>query len=218
MFSSSIIKLNMARPIFNGAEGLNIRDKFEKLMDLNERIRNCKSCELWRTRNQVIIGEGKLNSKLMLIAQAPGYKEDKEGKMFVGPSGKKLNELLKYARIERREIYMTNLLKCILPHYRRPKNREIEACSGHLDEEMEIVNPRIITTLGYFPAKYVFDKYELRDNFNFKKICGKKFFVEDRIVLPLMHPAALLYKPEIEEKMKEDYEKLRKVLDGSVAF
>jgi len=190
------------------------QDKLERLMNLNERIRTCMRCELWKTRTQAITGEGNPNSALMIIAQAPGYREDEEGRMFVGPSGGKLNELLEYAKIGRKDIYMTNLVKCLLPHYRRPKPREIESCSQYLDEEINIVNPRVIATLGYLPAKYIFQKYELMDNFSYSKICGKTFNAGDKIILPLRHPATLLYNPKIKEEMKENYKKIRTLLDS----
>ena len=188
--------------------------KLEKLMNLNERIRTCMRCDLWKTRTQAITGEGNPNSALMIIAQAPGYREDEEGRMFVGPSGGKLNELLEYAKVRRKDIYMTNLVKCLLPHYRRPKRIEIETCSQYLDEEINIVNPNVIVTLGYLPARYIFKKYEFMDNFSYSKICGKTFDAKGKIILSLRHPAALLYNPEIKEEMKKNYKKIRTLLDS----
>ena len=94
--------------------------------ELNKQIKECKRCRLSQTRINAICGEGNLNAKIMLIAQAPGEKEDRVGRMFVGPSGKVLEELLNKAGIKRDEIYMTNLIKCILPKYRKPKQDEIK--------------------------------------------------------------------------------------------
>ena len=88
-----------------------------KLDDLNEEIKRCQKCRLYKSRINALCGEGDPNAKLMLIAQAPGENEDREGKMFIGPSGKVLDELLEISDIDRKEIYMTNLVKCMLPKY-----------------------------------------------------------------------------------------------------
>ncbi len=101
-----------------------------EINELNREIRECNKCRLYKTRTNAICGEGKLDAKLMLIAQAPGEKEDKYGTMFIGPSGKILNELLESAGIKRKEVYMTNLIKCMLPNYRKPKQDEIKTCSN----------------------------------------------------------------------------------------
>jgi len=190
------------------------RDQKGKLIGLNERIRTCRSCKLWKTRTQAVTGEGTPHSTLLMVAQAPGYSEDEEGRMFIGPSGKKLDELLEYARISRGEIYMTNLVKCVLPDYRKPKPSEIETCSQYLDQEIQILNPAAIATLGYYPAKYVFEKYKLEDGFHFSEICGHTFCTEGKTILPLRHPATLLYNPETKEEMRKNYRKLKTLMNN----
>ena len=92
-----------------------------KIEILNNKIKNCVKCKLSKTRKHVLCGEGNLYAKIMLVAQAPGLKEDEEGRMFIGPSGKVLDDLLKSNNVQRNELYMTNLIKCILPNYRKPK-------------------------------------------------------------------------------------------------
>jgi DNA polymerase len=181
-----------------------------EINELNRRIKECKKCRLSRTRSNAICGEGKLDAKLMLIAQAPGKKEDKEGKMFVGPSGKILDELLKYAEVKREEIYMTNLIKCMLPNYRKPKQDEIQACCKYLDTEIKFINPQVLIPLGYWAAKYIFEKYEipLHSNSEFGTVCGNLFLVKDRKILPLPHPAAMLYNPNLKKDMIKKYKKL----------
>ena len=116
---------------------------------LNEQIRRCNKCRLVETRTNALCGEGNLHAQIMLIAQAPGKNEDREGRMFIGPSGKVLDELLKTIRIDRKEIYMTNLIKCMLPKNRKPKFDEIGACSRYLDREIELIDPDILAPLGY---------------------------------------------------------------------
>ena len=101
-----------------------VSGRTEKLEDLKQRIRECEKCRLWKTRINALPGEGNSNARVMLVAQAPGENEDRDGKMFIGPSGKKLDELLQEADVSRQEIYVTNLIKCMLPNYRKPKQDE----------------------------------------------------------------------------------------------
>jgi DNA polymerase len=177
---------------------------------LNEEIRSCSKCKLSDTRINVLCGEGDINSKFIMVAQAPGKEEDKIGKMFIGPSGKVLNELLEIIGIDREEIYITNLIKCMLPKYRKPKSREIGICSNYLDKEIEIINPKVVTTLGYYASKYILEKFNitLPLKTEFQKIYGRVFLAENIKILPLQHPAAILYDGSIKEEMIVNYRKM----------
>ena len=179
--------------------------------ELNRRIKECKKCRLSETRMNVLCGEGNLNAKIMLIAQAPGEKEDREGRMFVGPSGKVLDELLNIAKIGRKEIYMTNLIKCMLPKYRKPKQDEIEICGYYLDEEIKLINPKVLVPLGYYATRYLFQKYgiQLPIKSEFHLVYGKLFLAKDKKILPLPHPASLLYNPGFKEDLIKNYRKLQ---------
>lgn len=95
----------------------------------------------------------------MLIALSPGKNEDVENKMFIGPSGRVLDKLVRAAGIERESCYMTNLIKCMLPNNRRPKTAEIVSCSNHLNEEIEIIRPEIIVPLGFYATRAMLVKY-----------------------------------------------------------
>ncbi len=128
-----------------------------KIEELNKQIKECKRCRLYKTRRNAVCGEGNLNAKIMLVAQAPGEKEDEEGRMFVGPSGKVLDELLSKAGVSREKIYMTNLIKCMLPKYRKPKQDEIKACSYYLNEEIKLINPEVLAPLGYYATRCIFE-------------------------------------------------------------
>ncbi len=182
--------------------------------ELNKMITVCKKCRLSETRTNAICGEGNLNAKIMLIAQAPGEKEDREGKMFVGPSGKVLDELLNKAGIKRHEIYMTNLIKCMLPKYRRPKQDEIKTCSYYLDEEIKLINPKILAPLGYYATCYIFQKYDMLSpsKAEFSSMCGKLFLAKDKKIFPLPHPATLLYNPDFKQDLIKNYRKLQVLL------
>jgi uracil-DNA glycosylase family 4 len=185
-----------------------VSGRTEKLEDLKQKIRECKECRLWETRINALPGEGNYDARVMLVAQAPGENEDREGRMFIGPSGKKLDELLQEADVSRQEIYVTNLVKCMLPKYRKPKQDEIQACVHHLNEEIRLINPSVIATLGYYATRYIFHKYQIQPP-NFSKKYGNLFLADDRKILPLRHPAALLYNDSIREEMTENYRKLK---------
>jgi uracil-DNA glycosylase family 4 len=189
-------------------------NRIKKLEDLKQKIRECKKCRLWETRINALPGEGNYNARVMLVAQAPGENEDREGRMFIGPSGKRLDELLQEADVSRQEIYITNLVKCMLPKYRKPKEDEIQACAQYLDEEIRLINPSVIATLGYYANKYIFDKYQIQPPTakpNLKKY-GNLFLADDRKILPLRHPAALLYNDSLREEMTENYGKLKTLM------
>jgi uracil-DNA glycosylase family 4 len=173
-----------------------LRNKRKKLEDLKEEIRRCRRCGLWKTRRNVLHGEGNPQARLMLVAQALGENEDREGRMFIGPSGKKLDELLQEVDVSRKRIYITNLIKCMLPKYRRPKHDEIQKCAQYLDEEIMLINPSVIATLGYYSTKYISVKHKIslpKSKPEFLEVYGKIFLAGDRKVLPLRHPATLLY-------------------------
>ena len=182
--------------------------------ELNEKIRECKRCRLSETRMNALCGEGNLNAKIMLIAQAPGEKEDKEGRMFIGPSGKVLDELLSTAGIKRDEIYMTNLIKCMLPKYRKPKQDEIKTCSYYLNEEVRLINPKILAPLGYYATAYIFQRYGilLPSKAEFSSIYGRLFLDKDKKILPLPHPATFLYNPNFKQNLIKSYRKLQVLL------
>jgi len=179
--------------------------------DLNKQIRQCHKCRLSETRKNAICGEGNLNAKIMLIAQAPGENEDREGKMFIGPSGKVLDELLKLSGIDRNDLYMTNLVKCMLPKYRKPKQDEIDVCSSYLDKEIELINPEVLVPLGRYATDYIFEKYSLPipSKQEFHLIYGKLFWANNVKIMPLQHPAAALYNPGIKDEMVKSYHKLK---------
>lgn len=189
-------------------------EKIIQLRELNQEIKNCRKCRLWLTRTHALPGEGNIQSKMVLVAQAPGYTEDGEGRMFVGPSGKKLDELFAEVGVDRREIFMTNILRCMLPNYRRPRRNEIEACTPFLDKEIELINPKIIGTLGYVAAKYIFKRYSINDELKFPDVCGEVFSVKDKKIIPLRHPAAPLYDDSVYKEMVKNYGKLGILLDS----
>ncbi|MCK4425053.1 uracil-DNA glycosylase, partial [Candidatus Bathyarchaeota archaeon] len=101
----------------------------------------------------------------------------------------------------------------VLPKGRRPRQDEIEACTPYLDREIDLINPKIISTLGYFAARYVFKKYGIENELRFPEVCGRVFSSNDKTIVPLRHPAALLYDDSLYRKMVKNYSELRNLLD-----
>ena len=184
------------------------------IKDLNVEIMKCYKCRLSETRKNALCGEGNTNAKLMLIAQAPGEKEDRDGKMFIGPSGKVLDELLDFADIKRKDVYMTNLIKCKLPGNRRPKQDEIKMCGTYLDSEIKLINPSILVPLGYYATKYVFEKYALRipPKEESYSLWGRLYLTYERKVFPVQHPSAILHNPGHKNELTKNYCKLRVII------
>ncbi|MEA1994490.1 MAG: type-4 uracil-DNA glycosylase [Euryarchaeota archaeon] len=178
---------------------------------MDEEIKNCKRCELWKTRTNVVIGAGSLDTDILFIGEAPGYNEDKKGKPFVGKAGKILDELLESVDLAREDVYITNILKCRPPKNRDPKPKEIKACTPYLNNQIEEINPEKICTLGNFATKYILKSFDLTPE-SIGKIHGKSFKVRnllgDLTILPLYHPAAATYNPNMMPTLLEDFKKV----------
>ncbi len=192
------------------------KNQNDSKVNLDREIRECKKCRLAETRINAICGEGNPYARLMLIAQAPGDNEDREGRMFIGPSGKVLDELLKAVQIDREEIYMTNLVKCMLPKYRKPKSEEIKICSQYLDREIELINPGILAPLGHYATRYLFEKYAfpIPSRQEYQEVYGKVLKADDKQIIPVQHPAALLYNSSIKKVMLNNYSRVQEVLSN----
>ncbi|MFW6120696.1 MAG: uracil-DNA glycosylase [Petrotogales bacterium] len=178
--------------------------------ELKKRITNCKKCRLSETRKHPVLGEGNPDSRFMIVAQAPGEKEDKQGEMFVGPSGEVLFDLLDKVGLNKEDVYMTNLIKCMLPNNRKPKQDEINTCTVYLDNELNKVTSSVVITLGHYASRYLLKKNELKlpHNIEFHEIYGKLFLGKGIKILPLEHPAVILYNEDSRERLQNHYQKI----------
>lgn len=179
-----------------------------KLEKLDEKIKNCKECSLWKTRKNAVPGEGPINAKIMIIGQSPGRKEDETGRPFVGRAGRFLDELFKIAKIERRKVFITSPLKCFPqpPPNRKPTREEIEACHPWLKRQIEIIGPKKFILLGEVAFKIFFSKQRLKDS------RGKLIKKDDKEFFITYHPAAGLRFPKIKKIFKKDFKKIRKTI------
>jgi len=148
----------------------------------------CTKCRLSAGRTQVVYGVGSASADLMFIGEGPGYHEDKQGEPFVGAAGQLLNQMLEEIGIARSEVYIANVIKCRPPGNRDPVPEEIEACSPWLQEQIDLIAPKIIVTLGNFATRYVLAK-----QVSISRVRGQKFTWHGRTVIPTYHPAAVLH-------------------------
>lgn len=166
---------------------------------------------LSETRKNPVPGEGDINAKVMLVGLGPGYHENLQGKPFVGSSGKFLDELLKLARLKREDVYITNVIKCYLPD-NKPTPEQIKACSPYLDQQISLINPETLLTLGNIATSSISQKYNLGMG-SIGKNHGSVFEVNtlqlQARIIPMYHPASALYNPGMRETLKDDWRDLR---------
>jgi len=191
-----------------------MKQKQEEIEKLKQGILNCKKCRLWKTRINPVIGEGSLNSEITFIGEAPGFNEDKQGKPFVGQAGKIFDELLDSINLKREEIYITNILKCHPSNNRNPTQEEIKSCSIYLNNQIELIKPKIICCLGNFATDYIFKKFNLKEKIQgISKIHGKIFNISTLTgvlkIIPLYHPAVATYNLNMIETLKKDFQILK---------
>ena len=178
--------------------------KKEKIEKLNQEIRNCKKCPLWKTRKNPVPGEGPANARLMICGQSPGQKENEKGLPFIGPAGKFLDKLLEIAKIDRKKIFITSPIKCFPPKNRKPTKREIAACLPYLKKQIEIINPQKFILLGEVAFSVFFPKEKLKD------FRGKWLKKGKKEYFPTYHPAAGMRFPKIRKILEKDFKKLPK--------
>ena len=181
-----------------------------KFEEIKKQAENCRKCDLWKTRTNVVFGEGPTNAKVMFIGEAPGFNEDKQGKPFVGRAGKFLDELLTAAGLKREDVYITNIVKCRPPNNRDPTDSEIKACYPYLDFQISHINPKIIVPLGRHASKLVFEKYGLIFE-GISKEHGKPREISNLFgklkIVPMYHPAAAIYNQSLKGVLIEDFKK-----------
>jgi DNA polymerase len=177
-------------------------------------VENCKRCDLWKGSKHRVLGEGPLDSRIMLIGLGPGYYENIEGRPFVGAAGKFLNNLLALAGLERGKLYITNVVKCYLPD-NKATDEQVKACSQYLDRQIDLLKPEVLVALGSVATKHLFGKHGLQYS-SMDKLHGKIFKVESltysRFIVVMYHPASALYNPSMKIIIEGDWKKFGEVL------
>ena len=178
------------------------------LDELNEIINTCTKCSLGETRNKFVFGVGNPNADVMLVGEAPGAEEDKQGEPFVGRAGKLLTDILKAINFEREEVFIANILKCRPPNNRDPLPEEMNVCRPYLDKQMELIKPKMILCLGRIAATSLLNKNE-----TLGKLRQEVHDLNGIKVMATYHPAALLRNPNWKRGCWDDVQKFRKLYD-----
>ncbi len=201
-----------------GVYTLSYPDKNEILEEISRRIKECRKCDLWKTRRNAVPGEGNPNARVMFVGEAPGYHEDVQGRPFVGAAGQLLTKMIEdVLGVPRGEVYITNVVKCRPPGNRDPTEEEIELCSPYLIEQIGTIQPDIIVCLGRHSARFILShigvKFKsilsIRQKLFRVRLSGREF-----MVLATIHPAAALYKPPWRKFLEEDFRLLKEILRG----
>ncbi len=181
------------------------------LLAYGDVVAGCTKCALADGRTQVVFGAGSPNAELMFVGEAPGFHEDKQGIPFVGAAGKLLSKLLAGIGIEREEVYIANVIKCRPPGNRNPLPEEIEACEGHLFRQIELIQPKLVATLGNFATKLLSGKPS-----GITQVHGREQRVtlggQEVTLYPIFHPAAALYTPRMLEVLEADFRRIPELL------
>lgn len=174
--------------------------------DLAKRVSSCTACSLHKTRTQTVLGTGDRHAKLMLIGEAPGAQEDLQGEPFVGPAGQLLDKILAAIQLTRQQVYIANILKCRPPNNRDPNPQEVHLCTPFLQEQLQLIQPKLIVALGRIAAHYL-----LNTTTSLTRLRGQVFYYgAQKIPLRVtFHPAYLLRSPEEKRKAWEDWQKIR---------
>jgi DNA polymerase len=186
-------------------------ERRELLKEVYEQARGCELCPLHQTRTNVVFGAGNADAELMFIGEAPGANEDKLGLPFVGQAGKLLDRLLAEIGMQRADAFVANVLKCRPPNNRDPHPQEIESCQDYLRQQVDLIQPTVICTLGNFSTKLL-----RADTTGISRLHGRE---EVRIIgtravrlYPLYHPAAALYTPSMLETLRSDFQRIPDLL------
>ena len=183
----------------------------DRLVELYREASECTRCPLAETRTKVVFGSGNADAELMFVGEAPGAEEDRQGLPFVGRAGALLTELLGDVSLSRDEVWICNVLKCRPPGNRDPQPIEVESCSPYLERQIQLIEPRVVATLGNFATRLLTGARtpisRVRGTPQVHTLAGRPVFL-----MPLFHPAAALRTPTLVETLREDMARIPDLL------
>lgn len=195
-------------------------DKNIRLQEIKNQIQKEMICPLKDAATNIVFGKGNPETQILFIGEAPGEKEDLQGEPFVGAAGKQLDKLLQSIGLTLEKVYIANILKYRPPNNRDPTIEEIERHTPYLIEQIKTIQPKIIATLGNYSTKFVLAHFQVKD---MKKIAGISTLHGEAVdleidgmtfkVIPLYHPAAMLYNPRLRETLAQDFLKMGQILN-----
>ena len=173
---------------------------------------DCVKCDLAATRTNVVFGSGDPDADVMFVGEGPGQQEDEQGLPFVGRSGQLLEQLLGEIGLARRDAYIGNVVKCRPPKNRDPRPGEIDACKGYLRTQLQLVQPKVVVTLGNFSSKLL-----LRTDTGITRLRGNAYEWWGRFLVPTFHPAAALRgNARVLTDMREDFQTVQAIVEGKL--
>lgn len=181
-------------------------NKEEELKKIANELTKCQRCPLYKPATNPVPGNGNPQATIMLVGEAPGFWEDQKGIPFCGAAGKLLDELLVSINLDREKVFVTNMLKHRPPGNREPLPEEIESCRPFLDRQIEIIQPKVMVTLGRFSLAKFLPLGKITNDHGKGRILeynGRRF-----IFIPMFHPAAALRGAEVERQLREDFKKI----------
>jgi len=188
-------------------------ERREELVALYKEVQDCTRCPLHETRTKAVFGAGDADADLMFVGEAPGAEEDRQGLPFVGRAGQLLNQMLGEIGMSRDDVFIANVLKSRPPGNRDPQPFEIEACRPYLFEQVRLIEPKVVCTLGNFATKLLSGSptgiTRVRGTPQVRELGGRTVFL-----FPLFHPAAALRTPAVKETLRSDFELLPQLLSG----
>lgn len=191
--------------------GSSAEERREELVALFKEVQSCTKCPLHETRTKAVFGAGDADADLMFVGEAPGAEEDRQGLPFVGRAGQLLNQMLEEIGLSREEVFIANVLKSRPPGNRDPQPLEIEACRPYLFEQVRLIEPKVVCTLGNFATKLLSGNpagiTRVRGAPQVHELGGHTVFL-----LPLFHPAAALRTPAVKETLRADFATLPELL------
>ncbi|MDD5127140.1 MAG: uracil-DNA glycosylase [Dehalococcoidales bacterium] len=176
------------------------------LTDLYPQIQTCRRCEIGHSRTKAVPGEGAEHAEILFIGEAPGWHEDQQGRPFVGPAGQFLDQLIGSIGLKREQVYIANVIKCRPPNNREPLPTEIQNCKPWLDRQIELIQPKMIVTLGRYSMEKFFPGKSI------SKIHGTARREGNLIYFAMYHPAAALHQGSLRQAIEADMLKIPKVL------
>jgi DNA polymerase len=180
------------------------------LAALDAQVKRCRKCGLCEERSKTVFGSGRASVPLVFVGEAPGAEEDRQGLPFVGRAGELLTRIIAAMGLSREEVYICNILKCRPPGNRDPLPDEVAACTPHLEEQMRLLKPKVICTLGRHSTAFLTGQ----EGVAMKTVRGRTFLYQGIKVVPTYHPAALLRNPSLKALVWEDVQKVRALLDA----
>lgn len=180
--------------------------QFETLSALETAVGVCTLCSLAQSRTNAVPGEGPADAEIMLVGEGPGFHEDRQGRPFVGAAGQYLEDLLASIGLARKDVYITNVVKCRPPQNRDPLPEEIEACRPYLERQIALIQPKLIVTLGRFSMSLFMPEAQI------SKVHGRPRKIQGVVYYPIYHPAAGLHQPRWKSIIEEDFERIPDVL------